>query len=130
MFRGRNQFMLIATAVVTVAGLASCHHDVDRIRLTTSDNGRTFMVRVGDTFDIALEVPVGPAYYGTPVISSEAIRYLGEFDELPSPPSNPGGGKTQRYEFDAVAVGEAEINIRRDLPVPDPPTFGITVRVY
>jgi len=127
----RRQFALTGISLL-VGGLLglSCHQGNDRIRLTDSDDGRTIVVRVGDEFDIALEVPVGPAYYGTPAVSSQSVRFLGEFDELPGPPANPGGGKTQRYEFEAVVAGQAGITIQRALPVPDPPTFRITVRVY
>ncbi len=128
--KGR-QYMLIA-----LLGLAgglfgtSCGHEEDRIRLTDSDNGRTIVVRAGNAFDIALDVAVGPFYYGDPVISSASVRFLGEFDELPGPPANPGGGKTQRYEFEAVSAGEATITIQLERPGADTRTFQITVQVY
>lgn len=66
--------------LISVLGLvrsqigASCGHEEHRIRLTNADNGRTVVVRAGDAFDVALEVPVGPFYYGTPVVSSESVR--------------------------------------------------------
>jgi hypothetical protein len=64
------------------------------------------------------------------VISSVSVRFLGEFDELPGPPVNPGGGKTQRYELEAVGAGEAAIPIQLERPGADTRTFQITVQVY
>jgi hypothetical protein len=122
--------------VVVVLGLVggrlglACHHEAERIRLANADNGRSIAVRVGEQFAIALEVPVGPVYYGHPVVSSDAVRFLGEFDELPGPPVNPGGGKTQRYEFEGVRPGHAEITIQRGLPTGERQVLGITVEVY
>ncbi len=123
--------------LVAVLGLAGgllgapCGHGEDRIRLTNSDSGRAITVHVGDRFDIALEVPVGPAYYGTPVVSSASVSFLGEFDEAPGGPVNTGGGKTQRYEFQAANPGQATITIQRGLPDGHVlQTFEITVAVY
>ncbi len=107
---------------------ASCRQEEERIRLTNSDSGRTVTVQVGDRFDIALDV-LGPVYYGTPVVTSASVRFLGEFDEFPAV-LNPGGGKTQRYEFEALSAGEADITIQRELPAGNSQTFQITVGVY
>jgi hypothetical protein len=48
-----------------------------------------------------------PGSYGTPVLSSGSIRFLGE--SSPGPP-NPGGPR-QLYRFEAVAAGRAELTI-------------------
>jgi hypothetical protein len=131
MLHKRRQFIRIAVPGL-VGGLlvASCGQEEKRIRLTNSDNGRTIGVRAGSTFDVALDVPVGPFYYGDPVISSASARFLGEFDELPGPPATPGGGKTQRYEFEAVSPGQAGITIQLERPGANTQVFQITVRVY
>jgi hypothetical protein len=131
MLHCRRRSILIA-ALGLAGGLlgALCGHEEDRIRLTNADSGRTIVVHVGDEFDIALEVPVGPFYYGTPVVSSGSVRFLNEFDEVPGPPVNPGGGKTQRFEFEAVSAGQADITIQRELPGGSPQTFQVTVQVH
>jgi hypothetical protein len=63
MLRKRPRFIL--SALLGLAGGlfgTSCGHEGERIRLTNSDSGRTIAVRAGTTFDIALDVPVGPFY--------------------------------------------------------------------
>jgi hypothetical protein len=114
-------------AAAVLLGLC-CHSQADRVLVTASDNGRTVTARVGDTIEVALDA-IGPFYFGTPVVSSMSVVFRGESDELPAQP-NPGGGKTQRYTFEAVAVGRAEITIPRELPVAEPPVFVVTVQVY
>jgi hypothetical protein len=114
-------------AAAVLLGLC-CHSQANRILLTASDNGRTVTAQVGDKIEVALET-IGPFYVGSPVVSSTSVRFLSESDEFPSRP-NPGGSKTQRYTFEAVVVGRAEITIPRALPVPEPPVFAITVQVY
>jgi hypothetical protein len=122
--------------LIVLLGLAgsllgtSCDHEEERIRLTNADNGWTFLIRAGSAFDIALEVAVGPFYYGDPAISSDSVRFLGESDELPGPPVNPGGGKTQRYEFEAVSTGQATITIQLARPGGSTQPFQVTVQVY
>jgi len=132
MLRQRRRLVLAVVPAFVVGLLwVACHQRSERIRLSGADNGQIVAIAVGQQFDIALEVPVGPAYYGDPVISSQSVRFLGEFDEVAGPPVNPGGGKTQRYEFEAVAVGQARITIERPPPGTSPPqAFQITVHVY
>ena len=118
----------LGMAVAAVLIGLSCHSQANRVLVTASDNGRTVTAQVGDTIDVALEA-IGPFYFGTPVVSSMSVRFLSESDEFPAL-LNPGGGKTQRYTFEAAAVGRAVITIPRELPVPEPPVFVITVQVY
>ena len=53
---------------------------------------------------------VGPGQYGTPTISSPAIRFEGmTFPAVQNP-----GGPTQVFNFRAVAAGTAVVTIRHD----------------
>jgi hypothetical protein len=123
--RRRSVNLGIAVAVVLLG--QGCHSQPADILLSSSDDGRTVAAQVGDTIVVALDV-VGPSYFGTPVLSSASVRFVGEADQLPSQP-NPGGFKTQRYTFEAVATGRAEIRIPRDLPPPGSDVFAVTVEV-
>jgi hypothetical protein len=115
--------------VVLVSVLsASCHASYDTITLSLPDNGRTVVAAVGDRIEVILGV-VGPFYFGSPAISSASVRLVSQSDEFPSQP-NPGGGKTQRYVFEAMTVGLADVAIPRDLPAPEGQAFRITVQVY
>jgi hypothetical protein len=118
----------LGMAVAAVLLLPACHPQANRILLSGSDDGRTVAAEVGKEVIVSLDA-IGPFYFGTPSVSSASIRFVGESDQFPSPP-NPGGGKTQRYTFEAAAVGRAAITIPRQLPVPEPPVFAITVQVY
>ena len=95
------------------------------VDLTNADNGRSLAVLVGDEIDVTLQT-IGPGSYGTPVLSSRAVRFVGES----SPgPQNPGGPR-QLFRFEAVATGRAEITIPHVDGFPearDP--FGVTVEV-
>ena len=124
----RRSSLTLGLAAATVLLGLSCHSQANRVLVTASDNGRTVTAQVGDKIDVALEA-IGPFYFGTPAVSSMSVRFLSESDELPAQP-NPGGGKTQRYTFEAAAVGGAVIRIPREVPVPEPPMFVITVQVY
>lgn len=126
----RRSAGLLATALATLAAAVAlcCHSSANTITLTAADNGRTIMVEVGDKIEVTLEA-VGPFYFGSPIVSSMSVRFLGESDQLPNQP-NPGGGKTQRYSFEAAAAGRADVTIPRELPTPEPPTFRITAQVY
>jgi hypothetical protein len=103
-----------------------CHSSEDLITFDRSDDGRTVALAVGQEFEIALD-SVGPGSFATPIVSSESVRFLSESDSSPSGPATPGGGKTQRFRFEAVSSGRAEVSIPFDLTGW---TFGMTVQVY
>jgi hypothetical protein len=103
-----------------------CHSPEDVITLDRSDNGRTVALAVGQEFEIALD-SVGPGSFATPIVSSDSVRFLSESVSSPSGPPTPGGGKTQRFRFEAVASGRAELSIPFD---PTGWSFGMTVQVY
>jgi hypothetical protein len=104
-----------AAAVGLVLFSLGCGLVKTRVSLTNADNGRSLSVLVGDEIDITLQT-IGPGSYGTPVISSGSIRFLGES----SPgPQNPGGPR-QLYRFEAVAAGRAEITISHEGGFPTP----------
>ena len=114
-----------AGVAVLLVGLC-CHSSEQLITLDRSDNGRTVAVEVGDQFEVALE-SVGPGRFASPVVSSGSVRFLSESESSPSGPSTPGGGKTQKFRFEAFAPGRSEIAIPFD---PTGWTFAFTVQVY
>jgi hypothetical protein len=69
-------------------------------------NGQHLTAKVGQQIEITLGT-VGPKQYGTPEVSSPAIRF--ESVELAGP-QNPGG-PTFVYIFEAATKGEAQIKI-------------------
>jgi hypothetical protein len=114
-----------AAAVGAMLLALGCESPDTRVSLTNADNGRSVAVLVGDELEITLQT-IGPGEYGTPVLSSRSIRFLG----VSSPgPQNPGGPR-QLFRFEAVTAGRAEIaipHVNRD-PLPEIP-FLIIVEV-
>src|SRR5579859_2924265 len=76
------------------------------LSLNFTNNGQRLTATVGQQIEITLGT-VGPKQYGTPLISSPAIRL--ESVELAGP-QNPGG-PTFIYFFEATAKGEAQIKV-------------------
>jgi hypothetical protein len=116
-----------ATAgVVSVLLALGCHSSSSRISLDNSDDGRSIAVRVGDEIDITLQT-IGPGEYGTPLLSSGAIRFLGESS---AGPANPGGPR-QLFRFEGREAGRADLAIPHtgENPFSIAP-FRITVDVY
>jgi hypothetical protein len=111
-------------AVVLLA--VCCDSPGGRISLDNSRNGQTVSVALADKIDITLQT-IGPGEYDTPLVSSGSVRYLGE--------SSPGlqnpGGVRRLFQFQAVAPGRAEITIphTRDPPLPQTPSFAVTIEV-
>jgi hypothetical protein len=98
------------------------------LSLNFTNNGQHLAATVGQPIEITLGT-VGPKQYGTPQVSSPAIRL--ESVELAGP-QNPGG-PTYVYFFEAAAAGEAQVKI----PIVDSDnpewtkqlTFTVTIRV-
>ena len=76
------------------------------LSLNVANRGQHLSATVGQQLELTLGT-VGPKYYGTPQVSSPAIRLEGV--ELAGP-QNPGGA-TYVYFFEAIAEGEAQIKI-------------------
>ena len=113
------------TAMLLALGCDSGRGPNTTVSLTNADNGRSLAVLVGDEIDITLQT-IGPGSYGTPVLSSGSVRFLGES----SPgPQNPGGPR-QLFRFEAVSVGRVAITIPHmdGFPLPREP-FVIAVDV-
>ena len=89
--------------------------------------------RIGQAIQIRLQT-IGPGYYGTPEISSSAVR----FESETSPKEVIPAGPTQVYRFLAASEGEAQLKILHILRVAhsngvvkdSTPTFAVTIRVY
>jgi len=74
--------------------------------LNNGNAGQTVAVARGDTVDITLQT-IGPGEYGTPELSSLAIRFE---KMLPTQVILPAG-PTQIYQFVAYSPGQATISI-------------------
>ncbi len=91
------------------------------IALSGADSGNTVTVAVGQELDVTLQT-IGPGEYGTPSLSSPAIRFL----DVSYPPQQNPGGPRQLFRFQAVSAGTVEVSVPhtvKDLP------FSITVNV-
>ena len=109
-----------AVFLVTLAFLWTCFGDADAqkvgmsstsieqhvLSLNFTNNGQHLAATVGQRIEITLGT-VGPKQYGTPQVSSPAIRL--ESVALAVPP-NPGG-PTYVYIFETTAEGEAQVKI-------------------
>jgi len=109
-----------AIFLVTLAFLWTCFGDADAqkvgmsstsieqhvLSLNFTNNGQHLAATVGQLIEITLGT-VGPKQYGTPQVSSPAIRL--ESVALAVPP-NPGG-PTYVYIFETTAEGEAQVKI-------------------
>ena len=109
-----------AVFLVTLASLWTCFGDADAqkvdmsstsieqhvLSLNFTNNGQHLAATVGQRIEITLGT-VGPKQYGTPQVSSPAIRL--ESVALAVPP-NPGG-PTYVYIFETAAEGEAQVKI-------------------
>ena len=89
--------------------------------LGSNDNGKRVAVAVGQAIEITLQT-IGPQQYGAPKISSHVVRY--ESVALKMPP-NPGGA-TQVLRFQAVARGEATIQL---ISINPENVFAVTLEV-
>jgi hypothetical protein len=96
-------------------------------------NGQAVTARVGQAIKITLQT-IGPGQYGSPEISSTAIR----FDGATFPKEQNPGGPRQVYRFRARSEGEAQIKIPHVIQVasgnaadvPDSnPAFTLMIRV-
>ena len=121
--RGRTAWMC-GMALLAVSG---CSSGKQTLRLANGDGGRRLMAAVGDTIEVTLQT-IGPGHYGSPVLSSGSVVFLGESSAGPAIPAGP----TQLYRFEAVASGLAEITIAHTGdPTEGPaiPPFVLTVGV-
>jgi len=95
--------------------------DTNLLSLGSNDNGKRVAVAAGQAIEITLQT-IGPQQYGAAKISSPAVRY--ESVALKMPP-NPGG-TTQVLRFQAVAEGEATIQL---ISINPENVFALTVEV-
>jgi len=115
----RLAFLIATLLVVACSGTDGT--DTTPIPISGANSGNTVTAAVGQELDVTLQT-IGPGEYGTPSLSSPAIRFLAV--SYPPPP-NPGGPR-QLFRFLAVSAGTVEVSVPhtvRDLP------FSITVTV-
>lgn len=96
-------FRILCSAQNTAPQLGSEQHV---LYLNGGNNGQEVSARVGQAIQLTLQT-IGPGQYGSPEISSAAIRFEGA--AFPKE-QNPGGPK-QVYRFRARSEGEARIKI-------------------
>jgi hypothetical protein len=93
------------------------------VSLNLANDGQKISAKVGQPIVVTLQT-IGGGHYGTPQVSSRAVRFESAMDAPPQQ-QNPGGPK-QVYRFTAVAEGEAQIRI----PHTDSnPTVAFTIQV-
>ena len=93
------------------------------VSLNRGNDGQKVSAKVGQPIVVTLQT-IGGGHYGTPQISSRAVRFESAMD-APQQQQNPGGPK-QVYRFTAVAEGETQIRI----PHTDSnPTVTFTIQV-
>ncbi len=112
--RVRGCRAVVGGVTVAVALGLGCHSPSPVMTFDRSFNGQTAAVAAGDEFEVDL-ASVGPGRYGSPTVSSGCVRFLNESESSCSGQCNPGGGKTQRFRFEAVESGRAGIEIPFDL---------------
>jgi hypothetical protein len=98
------------------------------LSLNFKNNGQQLAARVGQQIEISLGT-VGPRQYGTPEISSPAIRLLSVAMDWPPNP----GGLGFVYVLEAVAEGEARVKVpvinSDGIPYTNDITFTATIQV-
>jgi hypothetical protein len=91
------------------------------LSLNVTNSGQHVVATVGQQVDITLQT-IGPAQFGTPQISSPAIRFENVAVKKPWLPAGP----TVVYIFELVAKGEAQIQIPSTNPSAN---FAVTIEV-
>src|ERR1700693_5780016 len=76
------------------------------VSLNRANDGQQVSAKVGQPIVVTLQT-IGEGQYGTPQISSRAVR----FESVVFPAGQNPGGPTQVYRFTAVAEGKAKIRI-------------------
>jgi len=96
--------------------------------LNFANNGQHVSARVGQQIEISLGT-VGPRQYGTPQISSSAVRFLNTAQNWPPNP----GGPSFVYVLEAAAEGEARVIVpvmnADEMPYTTDITFEVTIHV-
>jgi hypothetical protein len=91
------------------------------LSLNRANHGQHVVATVGQPIEVTLQT-IGPGQYGTPQVSSPVIRFENVAVKMPANP----GGPTQVYIFDAVAEGEAQVQIPHTA---SNLSFTVTIRV-
>ena len=127
--------MLTSMLVSLTMLLACCGNSADQkaqsspsttpkeLSLNRMNDGQRVIAKVGQPIVVTLQT-IGGGQYGTPQISSRAVRFEGSAFAPPKD-QNPGGPK-QVFRFTAATQGEAQIRI----PHTDSnPTVTFTIQV-
>lgn len=83
------------------------------VELDREDSGKTIEAALGQEIEITLQT-IGPGRYGTPSISSRALRFIDVVFGAPVP-----GGPTQIFRFSTEETGSAMITITHTESNPD-----------
>lgn len=115
-------------AVAQKAGMSSRRTKQQVLSFNFTNNGQHLAATVGQQIEITLGT-VGPKQYGTPQVSSPAIRLQSIALRVPVNP----GGPTFVYIFEAIAEGEAQVKIpiiySDDPELTKQLTFTVAIRV-
>jgi hypothetical protein len=117
-------FLNVSRLYVLTSLLSSCATGPDPIQLSYLDNRTRVTASPGQEADVLLQ-SIGVAEYGDPIISSDAVHFLGaEQQGRPNP-----GGPLLLYRFLAVKVATVQIEIPRESSAPGPPLEGFHLEV-
>jgi len=90
------------------------------VELNREDSGKTVEVRLGQDIEVMLQT-VGPGRYGTPSVSSQALRLVDVVDGNPVP-----AGPTQIFQFATEGTGSVAVMIPHSA---DNPSFIVSIVV-
>jgi hypothetical protein len=129
MMHSRSIAFFVALALLeTLCGKAAAQKDASPssvnqrvLSLNLTNSGQHVVATVGQQVNITLQT-IGPAQFGTPQISSPAIRFENVAVKKPRLPAGP----TVVYIFETSAEGEAQIQIPSTNPSAN---FAVTIEV-
>ncbi len=116
---------LMGVALLLAVGCRLFH---DTIPLNNADSGRSIVISVHDQIKVTLGT-VGPGQYDDPILSSDAVQYVGQ--STPGPPVP--AGVRQEFRFEGVRVGHVDLTIPHSgefAQGPPTPPFTLKIEVH
>lgn len=103
--RRATRFCWLVVAVSLLALRPAHGGENAMVDLSNADNGSSIEVSVGTQINVTLQT-IGSGRYGTPSLSSNAVRFIDVSEGAPNP-----GGPVQIMRFRANSAGGAQIAI-------------------
>jgi inhibitor of cysteine peptidase len=110
-----RKILYIATVFAFLLLTAGCRSG--QTKLTSSDNGRTFVVRVGDRIIVALAGNPSTGYtWETKNLDSAMLEQVGETAFTSSTAGLPGAGGSLSLTFKALKAGTTSLHLEYHRP--------------